>query len=211
MLAPDGVFASNTSTLPISGLAAASARPERFVGLHFFSPVRQDEAGRDHPRRADRATRRSRAPTTTCSRSARRRSWSTIRAASSPAASSAPTCMEGAAMLAEGIAAAAHRARRARRPACRSGRSPSSTRPRSRSRSTSSSRRVADWQAEGRTLRRGAGRGAGREDGQGARPAGPRRRRRLLRLSDRRGKKRLWPGLATHFAKAGVDVATSTS
>jgi len=39
MLAPDGVFASNTSTLPITGLAAASARPERFVGLHFFSPV----------------------------------------------------------------------------------------------------------------------------------------------------------------------------
>jgi 3-hydroxyacyl-CoA dehydrogenase/enoyl-CoA hydratase/3-hydroxybutyryl-CoA epimerase len=39
MLAPDGVFASNTSTLPISGLATASARPERFVGLHFFSPV----------------------------------------------------------------------------------------------------------------------------------------------------------------------------
>ena len=39
MLAPDGVFASNTSTLPISGLAFASAKPERFVGLHFFSPV----------------------------------------------------------------------------------------------------------------------------------------------------------------------------
>ncbi|HEY9238540.1 MAG TPA: 3-hydroxyacyl-CoA dehydrogenase NAD-binding domain-containing protein, partial [Burkholderiaceae bacterium] len=39
MLAPDGVFASNTSTLPISGLAAASARPAKFVGLHFFSPV----------------------------------------------------------------------------------------------------------------------------------------------------------------------------
>jgi 3-hydroxyacyl-CoA dehydrogenase/enoyl-CoA hydratase/3-hydroxybutyryl-CoA epimerase len=39
MLAPDGVFASNTSTLPISGLALASAKPERFVGLHFFSPV----------------------------------------------------------------------------------------------------------------------------------------------------------------------------
>jgi 3-hydroxyacyl-CoA dehydrogenase/enoyl-CoA hydratase/3-hydroxybutyryl-CoA epimerase len=33
------VFASNTSTLPISGLARASARPDRFVGLHFFSPV----------------------------------------------------------------------------------------------------------------------------------------------------------------------------
>ena len=39
LLAPGGVFASNTSTLPISGLAAASAAPERFVGLHFFSPV----------------------------------------------------------------------------------------------------------------------------------------------------------------------------
>jgi 3-hydroxyacyl-CoA dehydrogenase/enoyl-CoA hydratase/3-hydroxybutyryl-CoA epimerase len=39
MLAPGGVFASNTSTLPISGLAKASAAPERFIGLHFFSPV----------------------------------------------------------------------------------------------------------------------------------------------------------------------------
>mgnify|MGYP000320629105 FL=1 len=33
------VFASNTSTLPITGLAEASARPANFVGLHFFSPV----------------------------------------------------------------------------------------------------------------------------------------------------------------------------
>ena len=39
MLAPGGVVASNTSTLPIGGLAAASSHPERFVGLHFFSPV----------------------------------------------------------------------------------------------------------------------------------------------------------------------------
>ncbi|WP_428577211.1 3-hydroxyacyl-CoA dehydrogenase family protein [Piscinibacter sp.] len=39
MLAEGGVFASNTSTLPISGLAEASAAPQRFVGLHFFSPV----------------------------------------------------------------------------------------------------------------------------------------------------------------------------
>lgn len=38
-LAPGGFFASNTSTLPISGLAKASARPGKFVGIHFFSPV----------------------------------------------------------------------------------------------------------------------------------------------------------------------------
>ena len=35
----DAVYASNTSTLPISGLAQASQRPEQFIGLHFFSPV----------------------------------------------------------------------------------------------------------------------------------------------------------------------------
>ena len=39
MLAEGGFFASNTSTLPITGLAQASARPEKFIGLHFFSPV----------------------------------------------------------------------------------------------------------------------------------------------------------------------------
>ena len=39
MLAEGGFFASNTSTLPISGLAQASAQPQKFVGIHFFSPV----------------------------------------------------------------------------------------------------------------------------------------------------------------------------
>ncbi len=34
-----GVMASNTSSLPITGLAEASVRPANYVGLHFFSPV----------------------------------------------------------------------------------------------------------------------------------------------------------------------------
>jgi len=36
---PDTVFASNTSSLTITEIAAATRRPQRFVGLHFFNPV----------------------------------------------------------------------------------------------------------------------------------------------------------------------------
>jgi 3-hydroxyacyl-CoA dehydrogenase/enoyl-CoA hydratase/3-hydroxybutyryl-CoA epimerase len=39
VLPATALFASNTSTLPITGLAEASQRPANFVGLHFFSPV----------------------------------------------------------------------------------------------------------------------------------------------------------------------------
>ncbi|MEC8427176.1 MAG: 3-hydroxyacyl-CoA dehydrogenase NAD-binding domain-containing protein, partial [Pseudomonadota bacterium] len=38
-LAESGVWASNTSSLPITQLAEASSKPENFIGLHFFSPV----------------------------------------------------------------------------------------------------------------------------------------------------------------------------
>ena len=39
MLSELGVFGSNTSTIPITGLAKASSKPENFIGIHFFSPV----------------------------------------------------------------------------------------------------------------------------------------------------------------------------
>ena len=39
VVGPDVIFGSNTSTLPITGLAQAWSKPENFIGIHFFSPV----------------------------------------------------------------------------------------------------------------------------------------------------------------------------
>ena len=36
---PETVFASNTSSIPITKMAAATSRPERFIGMHFMNPV----------------------------------------------------------------------------------------------------------------------------------------------------------------------------
>jgi 3-hydroxybutyryl-CoA dehydrogenase len=39
MLPAEGVLASNTSSIPISSLAAATRRPDKVIGMHFFNPV----------------------------------------------------------------------------------------------------------------------------------------------------------------------------
>ncbi len=41
LMRPDAILASNTSTIPITTLAEGLARPEQFVGIHFFNPVRK--------------------------------------------------------------------------------------------------------------------------------------------------------------------------
>jgi 3-hydroxybutyryl-CoA dehydrogenase len=38
-LPPDAILASNTSSIPITSLAAATRRPDRVIGMHFFNPV----------------------------------------------------------------------------------------------------------------------------------------------------------------------------
>jgi 3-hydroxybutyryl-CoA dehydrogenase len=39
VLPPEAILASNTSSIPITSLAAATARPDRVIGMHFFNPV----------------------------------------------------------------------------------------------------------------------------------------------------------------------------
>ena len=208
MLAPDGVFASNTSTLPISGLAAASARPERFVGLHFFSPV--------HKMKLVEIIRGSKTSDETVARAYDyvlalgktpivvndSRGFFTSRVFGT-------YVMEGAAMLAEGIACAADRARRARRR--HAGRA-------ARGHRRDVARALgARPRADARRLR-----GRGREH---VASAGELLVEKMVKELGRPGRaggggfydypagapKRLWPELATHFARARRRRPSSTS
>ncbi len=52
-LPPEAVLASNTSSIPIGSLAAATSRPDKVIGMHFFNPVPGPQARRGDPRRRD--------------------------------------------------------------------------------------------------------------------------------------------------------------
>ena len=203
MLAPGGVFASNTSTLPITGLATASAHPERFVGLHFFSPVHKmklveiirGRATSDETiaRAYDYVLALGKTPIVVNDS----RGFFTSRVFGT-------YVMEGAAMLAEGIAAPLieHAALAAGMPVG----------PLAVLDETSLALSVhvleqtrADWQAEGRAYAPSPGEllveKMVKELGRPGRAGGG-------GFYDYRAgvPKRLWPGLAGHFAKDGVAV-----
>ena len=69
VLKPDAVLATNTSSISVTRLAAATDRPEKFIGMHFMNPVPMmelielirgiatDKADLRHDQRADRRTR----------------------------------------------------------------------------------------------------------------------------------------------------------
>ena len=88
----DAIFASNTSTLPITSLAAEFKDAGRFIGIHFFSPVARMMLTRDHSRQANRRQGAGRRARLSCAPSARRRSWSTTAAAFTPTAASSIIC-----------------------------------------------------------------------------------------------------------------------
>jgi 3-hydroxyacyl-CoA dehydrogenase/enoyl-CoA hydratase/3-hydroxybutyryl-CoA epimerase len=122
------IFASNTSTLPITSLATEFKDQSRFIGIHFFSPVDRmmlveiilGKSTGDRPR------------SITCARSARRRSSSTTAAASTPTAACSITSRKATSCCWKAFRRRWSKTRRAW-PACRSGRCRSTTRPHSTS------------------------------------------------------------------------------
>ena len=86
---PNALLGSNTSTLPITGLATGVKRQEDFIGIHFFLPVdKKPLASRSGEKTSYEALARASDYTLAIGRP---RSWSTTAAASSPAESSAPS------------------------------------------------------------------------------------------------------------------------
>ncbi len=90
VLPETAIFASNTSTLPITGLAKNSKRPKQFIGVHFFSPVEKMMLTEVIVGKKP-VTRRLLLLWITYRRSRRRPSSSTIRVASTSTAASSAT------------------------------------------------------------------------------------------------------------------------
>ena len=75
--ATNAIFASNTSTLPITSLAGRVQGPDALHRHPFLLAGRAHDAGRGHPRQADRRQGARGRARLSCAPSARRRSWST--------------------------------------------------------------------------------------------------------------------------------------
>ena len=92
---PSAILASNTSSIPITSLAAATQRPERVIGMHFFNPVPvlklvEVIRARADVRRDGRGDRRSSRATSARSRPRRATSPASSRTASSCRSSTRP-------------------------------------------------------------------------------------------------------------------------
>ena len=203
MLAPGGVFASNTSTLPISGLAQASSRPEKFVGLHFFSPVdkmqlveiiRGAQTDDETVARAfDYVLALGKTPIVVNDS----RGFFTSRVFGT-------FVMEGAAMLGEGIPAAVieNAAMAAGMPVGPLAVLDETSLGAVGARARADARRL---RGRGQALRGVGRRAAGRAHGQGARVARAARPAAGFYDYPSGERKRLWPQLKTLFEKPGVD------
>ena len=92
VLKPSAIFASNTSTMPITGAGEEFGAAEEFHRHPLLLAGRKDDAGRDHPRQEDRRQGAGRGASIMSPRSRRRRSSSTTRAASTSTAACCATC-----------------------------------------------------------------------------------------------------------------------
>ena len=184
MLAPGGFSRATPPPCRSPAWPRPAGAPEKFVGIHFFCPVRQDEAGGNHPRQGRPTTRRG-ARLRLCAghRQDAHRRQRLARLLHHPRVRHLRDGRRG-----HGRRRHPRGGRRAGgrcRPACRWGRWRCWTRPRCRCRCTCWTRRAPTSPPRAARYIASPGESAGRAHGQGVRPQWPRGGRRLLRLSGR--------------------------